>query len=122
MSVWFYVFSTLPVFILSGLLAMAELSAAFLFVPLFYYMGMPLAEAEPAALLLNVVSLLSVAINYWCGKLITWREWNPANQPTQRTFINEKRCKTSMFSILRYQNSSMLLLESNLRRICTNGY
>lgn len=73
MSLWFYIFSTLAVFIFSGLLAMAGLGAAFLFVPLFYYMGMPLAEATPAALLLNVVSLLFAAINYWRGKLINWR-------------------------------------------------
>jgi uncharacterized protein len=73
MSLWFYVFSTLAVFIFSGLLAMAGLGAAFLFVPLFYYMGMPLAEATPAALLLNMVSLLFAAINYWRGKLINWR-------------------------------------------------
>jgi uncharacterized membrane protein YfcA len=69
----FYVLSALLVFIFSGLLAMAGLGAAFLFVPLFYYMGMPLAEATPAALLLNVVSLLFAAINYWRGKLINWR-------------------------------------------------
>jgi uncharacterized membrane protein YfcA len=69
----FYILSTLLVFIFSGLLAMAGLGAAFLFVPLFYYMGMPLAEATPAALLLNVVSLLFAAINYWRGKLINWR-------------------------------------------------
>jgi uncharacterized protein len=73
MTLWFYVFSTLLVFIFSGLLAMAGLGAAFLFVPLFYYMGLPLAEATPAALLLNVVSLLFAAINYWRGKLINWR-------------------------------------------------
>ena len=47
MSVTFYIISTLTVFIFSGLLAMAGLGAAFLFVPLFYYMGMPLAEATP---------------------------------------------------------------------------
>jgi hypothetical protein len=45
MSIPFYVISTLAVFIFSGLLAMAGLGAAFLFVPLFYYMGLPLAEA-----------------------------------------------------------------------------
>jgi uncharacterized membrane protein YfcA len=72
-SLSFYVLSALLVFIFSGLLAMAGLGAAFLFVPLFYYMGMPLAEATPAALLLNVVSLLFAAINYWRGKLINWR-------------------------------------------------
>ncbi len=73
MTLSFYILSTLLVFIFSGLLAMAGLGAAFLFVPLFYYMGMPLAEATPAALLLNVVSLLFAAINYWRGKLINWR-------------------------------------------------
>ena len=73
MSIPFYVISTLAVFIFSGLLAMAGLGAAFLFVPLFYYMGMPLAEATPAALLLNMVSLMFAAVNYWRGKLINWR-------------------------------------------------
>lgn len=52
---------------------MAGLGAAFLFVPLFYYLGVPLAEATPTALLLNVVSLLFAAVNYWRGKLVNWR-------------------------------------------------
>jgi hypothetical protein len=65
---------TVPlVLILSGLLAMAGLGAAFMFVPLFYYLGVPLAEATSTALLLNVVSLLFATINYWRGKLINWR-------------------------------------------------
>lgn len=65
--------SAVFVFVFSGLLAMAGLGAAFLFVPLFYYLGVPLAEATPTALLLNVVSLLFATINYWRGKLIHWR-------------------------------------------------
>ena len=73
MSITIYVVSAILVFVLSGLLAMAGLGAAFLFVPLFYYLGVPLAEATPAALLLNVVSLLFATINYWRGKLINWR-------------------------------------------------
>ncbi len=52
---------------------MAGLGAAFLFVPLFYYLGVPLAEATPTALLLNVVSLMFATINYWRGKLINWQ-------------------------------------------------
>jgi uncharacterized membrane protein YfcA len=68
-----YLASALLVFIFSGLLAMAGLGAAFLFVPLFYYLGVPLEEAVPTALLLNVVSLLFAAINYWRGKLINFR-------------------------------------------------
>ncbi|MHB9035004.1 MAG: sulfite exporter TauE/SafE family protein [Anaerolineae bacterium] len=73
MSVAIYIVSAVLVFVLSGLLAMAGLGAAFLFVPLFYYLGVPLAEATPTALLLNVVSLLFATINYWRGKLINWR-------------------------------------------------
>jgi len=73
MSVNVYVFSAILVFFFSGLLAMAGLGAAFLFVPLFYYLGVPLAEATPTALLLNVVSLLFATVNYWRGKLINWQ-------------------------------------------------
>jgi uncharacterized membrane protein YfcA len=73
MSATIYVVSATLVFVLSGLLAMAGIGAAFLIVPLFYYLGVPLAEATPTALLLNVVSLLFATINYWRGKLINWR-------------------------------------------------
>jgi uncharacterized membrane protein YfcA len=73
MSITIYAVSAVLVFIFSGLLAMAGLGAAFLFVPLFYYLGVPLAEATPTALLLNVVSLMFATINYWRGKLINWR-------------------------------------------------
>jgi len=73
MTATVYVVSAFLVFIFSGLLAMAGLGAAFLFVPLFYYLGVPLAEATPTALLLNVVSLLFATVNYWRGKLINWR-------------------------------------------------
>lgn len=68
-----YMVSAIVVFMFSGLLAMAGLGAAFLFVPFFYYLGVPLAEATPTALLLNVVSLLFATINYWRGHLINWR-------------------------------------------------
>ncbi len=73
MSLTVYIVSAILVFIFSGLLAMAGIGAAFLFVPLFYYLGVPLAEATPTALLLNVVSLMFAAFNYWRGKLINWR-------------------------------------------------
>ncbi len=37
-----YIVSAILVFVFSGLPAMAGLGAAFLFVPLFYYLGVPL--------------------------------------------------------------------------------
>lgn len=69
----FYLVSAILVLIFSGLMAMAGLGAAFLFVPLFYYLGVPLAEATPTALLLNVVSLFFATVSYWRGGLINWR-------------------------------------------------
>jgi uncharacterized membrane protein YfcA len=65
MSITIYLISAGLVFVFSGLLAMAGIGAAFL--------GVPLAEAPPTALLLNVVSLFFATINYWRGKLINWR-------------------------------------------------
>ncbi len=73
MTISTYLISAVLVFSFSGLLAMSGLGAAFLFVPLFYYLGVPLAEATPSALLLNVVSLFFAGINYWRGKLVNWR-------------------------------------------------
>jgi uncharacterized protein len=73
MSLIVYIVSSVSVFFFSGLLAMAGLGAAFIFVPLFYYLGVPLAEAVPTALLLNVVSLIFATANYYRGGLINWR-------------------------------------------------
>jgi len=52
------------VLVFSAVMAMAGLGAAFLFVPLFYYLGVPLAEASAAALLLNAVSLSFATLAY----------------------------------------------------------
>ena len=73
MSLTFYLITAPVVFVFSGVLAMAGLGAAFLFVPFFYYLGVPLAEAAPAALLLNAISLSFATVNYWRGRLIDWR-------------------------------------------------
>ena len=69
----FYLLTGLVVFFFSGLMAMAGLGAAFLFVPFFYYLGLPLSEATPTALLLNAVSLSFATVVYWRGRLINWR-------------------------------------------------
>ncbi len=73
MAFYFYLASSLFVFLFSGLTAMAGVGAAFLFVPFFYYMGVPLAEAVPTALLLNAVSLSFATVNYQRGRLIDWQ-------------------------------------------------
>jgi uncharacterized protein len=73
MSIYIYIASALFVFFFSGLMAMAGLGAALLFVPFFYYLGVPLEEAIPTALLLNAVSLSFASVNYVRGKLVNWR-------------------------------------------------
>ena len=65
--------SAVLVFAFSGVMAMAGIGAAFLFVPLFYYLGVPLAEATPVALLLNVVSLVVAVVTYWRAGLVNMR-------------------------------------------------
>jgi uncharacterized membrane protein YfcA len=72
-----YVVGGLTVFAFSGVMAMAGLGAAFLFVPLFYYLGVPLAEAASTALLLNAVSLSMATVSYARGGLIDWRAGVP---------------------------------------------
>ena len=72
-----YLVGGAAVFLGSGVMAMAGLGAAFLFVPLFYYMGVPLGEATSTALLLNAVSLSAATIAYARGGLVDWRAGIP---------------------------------------------
>jgi hypothetical protein len=72
-----YLVGGLAVFIGSGVMAMAGLGAAFLFVPLFFYMGVPLGQATSTALLLNAVSLSAATIAYARGGLVDWRAGIP---------------------------------------------
>lgn len=57
----------------SALLSMAGLGAAFLFVPFFYYLGVPLGQAMPTALLLNFVSLSFASVVYVRSKIVDFR-------------------------------------------------
>jgi uncharacterized membrane protein YfcA len=65
-----YVAIAVIVFVLSGVLAMAGLGAAFLFVPIFFWLGVPLQVATSTALLLNVVSLSFASATYWRAHLV----------------------------------------------------
>ncbi len=72
-----YLVGGATVFIGSGVMAMAGLGAAFLFVPLFFYLGVPLGQATSAALLMNAVSLSAATIAYARAGLIDWRAGIP---------------------------------------------
>jgi uncharacterized protein len=61
------------VLVFSALLSMAGLGAAFLFVPFFYWMGVPLREAMATALLLNAISLAFATAVFIQGGLVRFR-------------------------------------------------
>jgi hypothetical protein len=61
------------VVVFSALLSMAGLGAAFLFVPFFYWMGVPLREAMATALLLNAISLAFASAVFIQGGLVRFR-------------------------------------------------
>lgn len=65
-----YVEIAVIVVVLSGVMVMAGLGSAFLFVPLFYWLGVPLPVAASTALLLNAVSLSVASVNYWRARLV----------------------------------------------------
>jgi uncharacterized membrane protein YfcA len=72
-----YLVGGAAVFVGSGIMAMAGLGAAFLFVPLFFYMGVPLGQATSTALLLNAVSLSAATVAYARAGLVDWRAGVP---------------------------------------------
>jgi len=65
--------AALIVVVFSALLSMAGLGAAFLFVPFFYWMGVPLQEAMATALLLNAISLAFASAVFVQGGLVRFR-------------------------------------------------
>ncbi len=67
------VLASVLVVVFSALLSMAGLGAAFLFVPFFYWMGVPLREAMATALLLNAISLAFASVVFIQGKLVRFR-------------------------------------------------
>ncbi len=93
---------------------MAGVGAAFLFVPL--------AEATPTALLLNVVSLMLAVTTYWRGKLINWSECSPKNKRVNRTLIANESWKACVYSMLRLHEIKAGHVKSKLWRINNYGY
>ena len=73
MPVIIYLVGAPVVLVFSAVLSMAGLGAAFLFVPFFYWLGVPLDEAMPAALLLNFVSLAFAYVVYVRSKIVDFR-------------------------------------------------
>ncbi|MHB1415664.1 MAG: sulfite exporter TauE/SafE family protein [Chloroflexota bacterium] len=73
MPIIVYLVGVPVVLFFSAVLSMAGLGAAFLFVPFFYWLGVPLDQAMPTALLLNFVSLAFASIIYMRSKIVDFR-------------------------------------------------
>lgn len=65
--------ASLLVFVFTAVLTVAGVGAAFIVVPTFYWLGVPLAEAMAVGLLLNVASLGLASVTYIRKKLVNFR-------------------------------------------------
>ena len=68
-----YIMGATIVLVCSAILSMAGLGAAFIFVPLFFWLGVPLRESMSVALLLNTVSLAFASVSYIKKGLVDFR-------------------------------------------------
>jgi len=66
------VIAAVVAFFVFGLMSMAGLGAATLFIPIFYYAGMPLQEAISTGLLLNIVALGFTVPTHVSARTINW--------------------------------------------------
>lgn len=65
--------ASLLVFLFTTVLTVAGVGAAFIIIPTFYWLGVPLTEAMAVALLLNAISMSFASANYIRYKLVNFR-------------------------------------------------
>ncbi len=65
--------ASILVFVFTAVLTVAGVGAAFIIIPTFYWLGVPLTEAMAIALLLNAVSMSFASVNYIRYKLVNFR-------------------------------------------------
>jgi uncharacterized protein len=61
------------VFLFTTVLTVAGVGAAFIIIPTFYWLGIPLTEAMAVALLLNAISMSFASVNYIRYRLVNFR-------------------------------------------------
>jgi len=59
-----FLIAALIVFVFTTVLTIAGVGAAFILIPAFYWLGVPLKEAMAVALLLNSISMIFAAPTY----------------------------------------------------------
>jgi uncharacterized protein len=73
MSLSIIIVASIIVFVFTTVLTMAGLGAAFILIPAFYWLGVPLSEAMAIALLLNGISMIFASIANAKHKLIIYK-------------------------------------------------
>lgn len=68
-----YILATALVFGFTAVLSVAGLGGAFIIIPTFYWLGMPLTEAMAIGLLLNAIGMTFASANYIRYKLVLFR-------------------------------------------------
>ena len=68
-----YIIATVIVFVFTTVLTIAGVGAAFILIPAFYWLGVPLKEAMAVALLLNSISMIFASPNYIRHKLVVFK-------------------------------------------------
>jgi len=121
-----YVVGVPVVLVFSAVLSMAGLGAAFIFVPFFYWLGVPLAEAAALGLLLNFVSLAFASVTYVRSKLVDFRAAVPIAVAAvilspigaQATQVTDKSLLLWLFTaFLAFAGSMMLLYKPRSRPV-----
>ncbi|MCX5811123.1 MAG: sulfite exporter TauE/SafE family protein [Proteobacteria bacterium] len=69
--------ASLIVFLFTTVLTVAGVGAAFIIIPTFYWLGVPLTEAMAIALLLNAISMSFASVNYIRYKLVNFKTAMP---------------------------------------------
>jgi uncharacterized protein len=67
------IIASVLVFLFTTVLTIAGVGAAFIIIPTFYWLGIPLTEAMAVALLLNAISMSFASVNYVRYKLVAFR-------------------------------------------------
>jgi len=73
MAITTVLIASLLVFLFTTVLTVAGVGAAFIIIPTFYWLGIPLTEAMAVALLLNAISMSFASTNYIRYKLVNFK-------------------------------------------------
>lgn len=124
-----YLIGVPVVLVFSAILSMAGLGAAFLFVPFFYWLGVPLEVAMPTALLLNFVSLAFASAVYVRSRLVDFRAALPiaiaavvfSPLGAQATRLVDQKVLLWLFSAFLFFAGSMMLFYKTRTRPVRRG-